>query len=138
MTGTPLFHGGSFNCILPSLIQMVCNQVGITNLSVDKKKAFVGDTAINVFSHLKIMLLPWSNTQSSSNSAYSIVNSPLPVNPPHVHSMVIGILQSFLLVESLNNCYATHFATFVHCNGILELCHKCPSSGYCVTFVTYY
>ena len=78
---------------------MVCNQVGITNLAVDKKKAFVGDTAINVFSHLKIMLLPWSNTQSSSNSAYSIVNSPLPVNPPHVHSMVIGILQSFLLVE---------------------------------------
>ena len=75
MSGAPLFKGGSFNRILQSLIQMVCSQITYANPSDEEKKAFVGDTAVNVFNHLRITVLPWSDAQSGSDSAPAIFNS---------------------------------------------------------------
>ncbi len=75
MSGAPLFKGGSFNRILQSLIQMVCNQITHALPSDEEKKAFVGDTAVNVFNHLRITVLPWSDAQLGSDSAGAVFNS---------------------------------------------------------------
>ena len=75
MKGAPLFQGGSFNRILPALIQMVCSQMSLANPSELEKKAFIGDTAINVFNHLRITILPWSDAESGSDSSWSVFNS---------------------------------------------------------------
>ena len=75
MSGAPLFKGGSFNRILQSLIQMVCNQISYANPSDEEKKAFVGDTAVTVFNHFRITVLPWSDAQSGSDSANAVFNS---------------------------------------------------------------
>jgi hypothetical protein len=97
MTGAPLFQGGSFNRILPALIQMVCNQMSLANPSELEKKAFVGDTAINVFNHLRITILPWSDAQSGSDSSWSVFNSWITIatssqsstTRPHSHQVTI-------------------------------------------------
>lgn len=75
MTGAPLFQGGSFNRILSPLIHMVCQQIGLSNPTEADHKNFVGDTAINVFNHLRITIIPWSDVDSGSGSAWSLFNS---------------------------------------------------------------
>ena len=75
MSGAPLFKGGSFNRILQSLIQMVCKQMSHANPSDKEKKAFISDTTTNVFNHLQITILPWSDAQSGSDSASTVFNS---------------------------------------------------------------
>lgn len=75
MMGAPLFRGGAFNHILPALVHMVCDQMSLANPSDNEKQAFVGDTATQVLNHLRITLLPWSDVQSGSDSAYSVFNS---------------------------------------------------------------
>ena len=75
MVGAPLFQGGAFNRILQPLIRLVTDQMSIRNPSESEQKAFVGDTAMNVFNKLGISLLPWSSEESGSNSGWSTWNS---------------------------------------------------------------
>ena len=73
--GAPLFKGGTFNHLLPSLVRLVCNQMDVEDTTDDAKKRFMGDIMMLVFKEMKVSLLPWSTVQEGSDSKWAEWNS---------------------------------------------------------------
>ena len=67
ISGPPLFEGGTFNLLLPSLIELVCSQIDVADATPNSQMQFVSEIASIVLREMDVSLLPWEKRGEEGN-----------------------------------------------------------------------